>query len=385
MLRDLDETIKNLLTKAGGFDPNQVDISFKIPNREWSEKEVQRPTLNCYLFDIHERRALREEGWRPENRKEARRQPPLFFELTYLITAWTRNIEDEHMLLWEVLETLVRFPTLNDPNVVLERKPRDDMRANRWAEAAAALPPNTDKRPRLTECLHGSLADYPWPITAQIAQLEGVLKSPGEFWTALENHLKPSLSYVVTLGLDRQAMRAGPPVLATGINILLPEAEPGQKVYVNQLFSLPHGTAPGDIAVEIANESFRAKTASDGSFTLKEKLEPGQYVLRAQIAGKERRRIIVVRGAANAPNRFTEVLRDQHGQPIAGAGIEVEGYDLHTTSDKDGQFTFELPPGQYTLRVDIDGWVVRREITVADARYRMRLGYGGVPSASQAS
>ena len=108
MLRDLDETIKNLLTKAGGFDPNQVDISFKIPNREWSEKEVQRPTLNCYLFDIHERRALREEGWRPENRKESRRQPPLFFELTYLITAWTRNIEDEHMLLWEVLETLVR-------------------------------------------------------------------------------------------------------------------------------------------------------------------------------------------------------------------------------------------------------------------------------------
>jgi hypothetical protein len=55
MLNDLDETIKQVLIKAGGCDFNwsDVDISFDIPNREWSGKLGTRPSINFYLFDIN--------------------------------------------------------------------------------------------------------------------------------------------------------------------------------------------------------------------------------------------------------------------------------------------------------------------------------------------
>src|SRR5262245_47025172 len=124
MLNDLDETIKQILIRAGGgaFEPGAVDISFDIPTREWSTGML-RPTINCYLFDIHERRSLREEGWRVEGRgrDEARRQKPLlFYDISYLITAWTEHVEDEHYLLWRALATLSRFPILNDQHMYLD-------------------------------------------------------------------------------------------------------------------------------------------------------------------------------------------------------------------------------------------------------------------------
>src|SRR5262249_2899917 len=151
-------------------------------------------TINCYLFDIHERRLLREDGWRIEERgtpAPKRRPPPLFFEVAYLITAWTDKPDDEHVLLWQVLETLMDFPVLPD------------------------------------EYLQGDLLKHEWPIQTTVGQLEGVLKSPGEFWAALENHIKPSISYVVTLGRHRKAVPTepaeAPPVLSTGIRLQPPD------------------------------------------------------------------------------------------------------------------------------------------------------------------
>ena len=85
---------------------------------------------------------------------------------------------------------------LNDPEVYLDAQAHGEI----------------GKQP-LTACLSTRLANNPWPVTTSVAQLEGVLKSPGEFWTALENQLKPSISYVVTLGFDRQEALAGPPIL----------------------------------------------------------------------------------------------------------------------------------------------------------------------------
>jgi len=179
MLHDLDETIKQLLVRSGSFDPGEIDISFEIPNRSWSEK-LGRPTINCYLFYLHERRQLREEGWRLENRgtnQSARRPPPLFFDVSYLITAWTQHVEDEHFLLWSALEIFMDNPIL--PEAYLQ----------------------------------GALVSHQWPVETSVAHAEGVLKSPGEFWTALENYLKPSLSYTVTLGRERNARPTeAPPV-----------------------------------------------------------------------------------------------------------------------------------------------------------------------------
>lgn len=360
MLNDLDETIRQVLIKKGGLDLADVEIDFDIPNREWSGG-VSKPTLNCYLFDIHERRLLREDGWRVEGRggrEAARRQPPLYFELNYLITAWTRGniVETEHHLLWTVLQTLVRYPLLKES------------RAER-ADDLADEP--------LRDCLAGELQRYPWPIPATVAQLEGVLKSPGEFWTALENQIKPSLSYVVTLAIDREAVPAGAPVLTTGIRMRLPEAAVDGSFRLGDLFRVERGAALGGVVVQVEGRDVRAETDAEGLFTLGG-LPPGRYQLVAPIGGETQRRWVVVRGAA--PRRgYRDVILDQAGAPLAGALVEVEGTDLRVFTDASGRFTLDLAPGTYTLRISFDGWRERRRVVVRAAGYALTLGYGGRP------
>lgn len=182
MLSALDQTIRQILLHEGRLDPREVDISFEIPRREWSAG-ISRPTLNCYLFDIRENLDLRQQGWQVEQQGErkVRRQAPLRFDLTYLITAWTRVVEDEHRLLWHTLQTLARFPTLPEQH------------------------------------FQGALQAHEQPIYASTARPDGVLKSPSEFWAALENVLKPSLSLVLSLALDRDVLASGPLVLSTQI------------------------------------------------------------------------------------------------------------------------------------------------------------------------
>ncbi|HMP41635.1 MAG TPA: Pvc16 family protein [Roseiflexaceae bacterium] len=343
MLSDLDETIRQLLINEGEFVPAEVDISFDIPTRDWSAG-ISKPTLNCYLFDIHERRALREEGWRLEgrgSREAARRQPPLFFELTYLITAWTTAVEDEHRLLWHVLETLMDHPTLP------------------------------------VERLQGSLRDYEWPIHTNVAQLEGVLKSPGEFWTALENQLKPSISFVVTLARERRAERAGPPVLSTGIRLQLPEASPNTGFRVNQIFRLPAATPLGGLTIAVEGHPDRAVTDDAGVFRF-DGLAPGRYLLTLTINGQVLQRMVRISGeqAAEQP-RYSDIIRDQAGTPLAGVTVEVEHHNRQAVTGDDGRFTLDLAPGRYTLVIRHDGWSQRRPVLIRDHSYRITMQMGG--------
>ena len=88
MISDLDETIRQILVKGGKLDPAEVEISFDIPNREWSGG-ISKPSVNCYLFDIRENRELRQYGVDTTTttvgqNKFARQRPPLRFDLTYL-------------------------------------------------------------------------------------------------------------------------------------------------------------------------------------------------------------------------------------------------------------------------------------------------------------
>ena len=362
MIKDLDETIEYILKEAGGLGkqdhlrsvPN-VSISFAIPDGEWSQK-LSGTTINCYLFDIHERRLLREDGWQLEGRgsaKPTRRPPPLFFEMSYLITAWTDHVEDEHFLLWRVLETLMDFPVLPE------------------------------------EYLQGALKDHEWPIPTTVGQIEGVLKSPGEFWTALENKLKPSLSYVVTLGRHRKDVPTepehAPPVLSTGIRLQLPEASGADGFRLGSVFNLPANAPLGDVTVVVKGQNKRVKTNSEGMFRL-EGLAPGHYMISARIDGQTYQRTILIRGLedSRANWRYSDVVLDQHDQPLVGVVVEVENQDLRAETDNDGRFELDLLPGRYTLRIWINGWAERRQITVreSDRKQPLTLRYGGVPLAS---
>ena len=378
MLNDLDETIKQVLIRAGGgvFDPSAVDISFDIPNREWSTGML-RPTINCYLFDIHERRNLREEGWRVEGRgrDEARRaRPLLFYDISYLITAWTEDVEDEHYLLWQALAALSRFPILNDPHIYLD----DELLDN----SLVARAPIDPARPRLVDCLQGALAAYAGregapPIYTSVAQLEGVLKSPGEFWTALENQLKPSLNYVVTLAMDRQAMRAGPPVRATGIQLRVPEASAEQGFRVDQVFRVAPGTTTTGVAVTIVDRGVTVRSDEQGVFRMPG-LPPGRYLVSAQLGGRNRTQWVLLRDAtAGDLAILSDIVRDQDGLPLADIAVEIAGTNLSTVTDATGRFTFRLRPGHYVLRFVLNGWAHEHSVVVRNGGHRLLLSFGG--------
>jgi hypothetical protein len=348
MISEIDETIRQILIHEGGFDPAEVEVSFDIPNREWSAG-ISRPTINCYLFDIHERRLLREEGWQLDgrgSREAARRHPPLFFELSYLVTAWTRQVEDEHRLLWHVLDTLVRFPI---------------------------MPPGR---------LQGPLVDLPWPIHTTVAQLEGVLKSPGEFWTALENQLKPSLSYTALVGYDRAAVPAGPPVLSTGIRLRLPEAAAEAGFSLAALFRLPEGGAPDNLAVEVEGGQAPASlpVGPDGRLSLGG-LAPGRYTLAITVNGERQRRTIVVRDPRPAEGPiYADRVIGPDGLPVAGVLVEVVGTQARAISGPDGAFELRgLAPGRHTIALHFEEIIQRREILIRDPGYTLRVELASPP------
>jgi hypothetical protein len=164
---DLDETIRQILIRHVPLDPTEIEISFEAPDREWSSR-LTRPAVNCFLYDVRENVRLRVAGWdtRRTNGQAIRQKGPLRIDATYQITAWARAPEDEHRLLWRVLAALARFMT---------------------------LPP---------DLLQGSLKDQPMPIPASIGQPEQMPANFADLWQALDNRIRPALTYVVTLALD---------------------------------------------------------------------------------------------------------------------------------------------------------------------------------------
>lgn len=261
MISDLDDTIRQVLIKEGSIDPSEIDVSFDLPNREWSGT-IARPTVNCYLFDIQENRSLRDEGWEREHSNGAvlRRRPALRYNLTYLITAWTRAVEDEHRLLWHTLRTLARFEALPEPH------------------------------------LQGGLREQRYPLYATVARSDGAIRST-DFWTALENHLKPSLIYTVTVALERDALPTGPLVLSAGVRLGQIDA-PGSPDLLHSLGGVLRDAAGAplpDASVELLELGLEATSDAQGRFAL-HRLAPGRYTLLARHAGQEARRTIEVPG-----------------------------------------------------------------------------------------
>ena len=167
MISDLDETIKQLLIQKGGLDPAEIDIVFDTPDREWSSS-ISKPTVNIYLYDIHENVQKRDNDWQitSENGKATKKKAPIRVDLSYLVTVWTNDMTDQHRLLGHIVTTLFSHKEIPD------------------------------------DLLQGELNDPAYPIITHTAQQDGVLRNSADFWSALDNQLKPSISYVVTIPVD---------------------------------------------------------------------------------------------------------------------------------------------------------------------------------------
>jgi hypothetical protein len=191
-------------------------------------------------------------------------------DCTYLLTSWATVPEDEHRLLTRSLLALFRFPILPEDRLV------------------------------------GSLRNPPFDLQARLAGHDKLI-NPAEVWSALDNEIRPTVTYIITLALDPWKEMTSPLVLTRTLRT-------GQSI-------LPR--------------SHQLAADTDAEMGL--------------IGG-----------------RITEASRA--GTPVSGIPIAIKGTGLFAETDSDGRFVLgSLPAGTYTLVVwPPDGKPKEKKISIPE-------------------
>ncbi|TQK44171.1 uncharacterized protein DUF4255 [Streptomyces sp. SLBN-118] len=178
MIHEIDEALRSLIS-AEMLSGADVSMVFDAPTRDWAARR-SGPVIDLYLYDIREDLKRRERGLVNEYDDRgivvARRLPPRYFALSYLVSAWTQRPEDEHRLLSTLLTGFLRHESLP------------------------------------SELLSGLIAESQLPVPMSIALPPPEDRAFSDVWSALGGELKPSLDLVVSVPLiPARAFEAGPP------------------------------------------------------------------------------------------------------------------------------------------------------------------------------
>ncbi len=273
MFADLDETLKQLLTREVPLPPGDADIAFERPDREQTAR-FSRPTVSLFLFSIDENLDLIESGWNvtrhPDN-STTLRWPELRVDLRYLVTVWTQAIDDEHNLLYHLYRTFRRF---------------------------AELP---------VDVLQGTMARQSRPIPISIER--GEVGTLMELWKALENTVRPGLVLKATLAVDLNDVRTLPAVRSSGLRIG------------------PMG---------------------------------GPAEVRFDIAGR---------------------VRNEQGQPVAGANIRAGGRNMPAVTDAEGRYRLaSLPSAPVEIFASAEGFQTQTRTVALPGDYDFTLSLGNSES-----
>jgi hypothetical protein len=259
MIADLDETIRQLLQQELPIKNGEIEIKFDQPKREWSAR-LNRPTVNFFLYDLRENPVLRQHGWeqlepgRGDDLQARLKRTPFRVDCFYMLTTWASDPEDEHRLLSSTLLALFRYPILP------------------------------------AERLVGSLKNQPFELQARLANHDR-LTNPAEVWGSLDNEMRPSISYIITLAMDPWTEIVTPMVrsltLRSGQAVRLPE-EPSlidgtlvERVDFSGIVrSAKDGAPRASISVAVKGTGLFAASDENGQYRLGS-LPPGEYVLVA--------------------------------------------------------------------------------------------------------
>ena len=272
MIADLDETLRQLLMAEIPIKNGEVEVSFDQPKREWSAR-LSKPTINLFLYDVRENVVLRQHQWErvPDNSNIARlKRTPYRIDCYYMLTTWAAEPDDEHRLLARSLMALFRFPVLPENRLL------------------------------------GGLQGQVFEIQARLANHDK-LTNPAEVWASLDNEMRPSISYLITLALDPWKEITGPVVrtltLRAGATETLPQLQKLVPDEHNIEMTFIGGTIRNKakdnkpvegIQVAIKGTGFMDTTDAEGHYTLGS-LRPGEYTLVAwPPEGKPREKKIVV-------------------------------------------------------------------------------------------
>jgi hypothetical protein len=178
VIHEVDEAIRRLLAD-GGVPGGGGELAFDAPTTDWTARR-NAPTINVFLYDVREDLSRRSTGTSEEHDDAgmivAWREPPRWYQLSYLVTAWTNRPTDEHRLLSGVLACLTRTEVF----------------APRW--------------------LTGTLAELGRPVTLETAGPVSEGRAATDVWSALGGELKAAIDLRVTAPLAGQRLPAGPPV-----------------------------------------------------------------------------------------------------------------------------------------------------------------------------
>jgi hypothetical protein len=159
---------------------------------------------------------------------------------------------DEHHLLWQVLLTLFRYPELPE------------------------------------EVLSEQLLAHGYPIKTLTAQPDGLFNNPADFWSALDNEIKPSINYVITIPLDVAVEFTAPMVTAKIVDFKPPDTDAERLVQITGLVHKKGEPTQGiPEAMVVAKESrMTAVTDEQGRYNFP-KLSVGQHTFQVLIADKK--------------------------------------------------------------------------------------------------
>lgn len=261
MIADLDETIKQLIKAELPIKNGEIDVSFDQPKREWSAK-LTKPTLNLFLYDVRENVELRHHGWERvhagngNGNSVTQKRMPLRVDCYYMMTSWAAEPEDEHRLLTRAMLALFRYKVFEPEQLV------------------------------------GQLQHQMFPVSTFLARHDR-LTNPAEVWSSLDNEMRPSVSYIVTLALDPWAEITGPAVRSFSMRVGQAERPTRLQNFVEdgvdiELITIggtvydkaTDGTPQAGIEVAVKGTGLFATTNTEGRFVLGT-VTPGDYTLVA--------------------------------------------------------------------------------------------------------
>ena len=262
MFQDVDETLRAVLVADVPIKKTEVEIAFDRPTRDWSSR-LSKPTLNLFLFDVRERADLKDDVpivTRDGNGRAVRQRPPRRLDLSYLVSAWTTEPDDEHRILARVLASMYRQELINP------------------------------------EALQGELKAAALPVMARVPPPDDVYK-PHDLWGALGNDLHASLTWIWTVPLEVFRPSVGPLVRTAEIRIG-PTGQPADVVLV-EVGGLVHRkgeplTGVAGARVRVLGTALEAETDAEGRFSFAN-LPAGEYKWRVEpMEGKAREQKISV-------------------------------------------------------------------------------------------
>jgi hypothetical protein len=168
VIAEIDDALKDLLLRELPVRKGEIEVAFDQPSREWSS-QLNKPAVNLYLFDIKENVELRASeqlvAEKRDNGTIAIRRNPVRIDLFYLVTCWTRNIQDQHRLLSNVLISLLRNPTFPE------------------------------------DLLPEQLKNQALPMRIKAAQGE-IIANITDLWSTLNNEMRPGIRLTVTISVE---------------------------------------------------------------------------------------------------------------------------------------------------------------------------------------